>query len=255
MADTVYVDGSTLLTADTMNDVNRLQYTILGDPADAAAVSSPLSTKTTVASATTPDIFAVTVGQVVDYTGTATCTGFVAAPQAGAQRKLVCAGACLFTAGANLLIEGMPSGTTIAMAANAIVNVLAITTTQFKITYSVSGTFTATASTGMTTTPSGTATYSVINGNVSVSLPELTGTSNSAFFFITGLPDCITPTTSIAASLPIGSGQNNGSSTTLNSQIINDNRFSLNYGAGIAAFTTSGTKTCSFGCTVNYRIN
>ena len=42
MADTVYVDGSTLLTADTMNDVNRLHYTILGDPADAAAVSNAL---------------------------------------------------------------------------------------------------------------------------------------------------------------------------------------------------------------------
>ena len=46
MADTVYVDGSTLLTADTMNDVNRLQYTILGDPADAAAVKAALDLDT-----------------------------------------------------------------------------------------------------------------------------------------------------------------------------------------------------------------
>lgn len=37
MADTTYVDGATLLTADTMNDLNRLHYTIFGDPADDAA--------------------------------------------------------------------------------------------------------------------------------------------------------------------------------------------------------------------------
>lgn len=42
MADTTYVDGSTLLTADTMNDLNRLHYTILSDPADAAAVRTSL---------------------------------------------------------------------------------------------------------------------------------------------------------------------------------------------------------------------
>ena len=44
--------------------------------------------KTTVASATTPDIFATTVGNYIDYTGTVTATGFVAAPQAGVWRHL-----------------------------------------------------------------------------------------------------------------------------------------------------------------------
>ena len=43
MADTTYVDASTLLTADTMNDLNRLHYTILSDPADAAAVRTALA--------------------------------------------------------------------------------------------------------------------------------------------------------------------------------------------------------------------
>ena len=42
MADTTYVDGATLLTADTMNDLNRLHYTILSDPADSAAVKTAL---------------------------------------------------------------------------------------------------------------------------------------------------------------------------------------------------------------------
>lgn len=49
MADTVYTDGVTLLTADTMNDLNRLHYTILGDPADDAAVISGLGITATIA--------------------------------------------------------------------------------------------------------------------------------------------------------------------------------------------------------------
>jgi len=36
MSDTTYVDGTTLILADAMNDFNRLHYTIFGDPADAA---------------------------------------------------------------------------------------------------------------------------------------------------------------------------------------------------------------------------
>lgn len=42
MADTTYTSGVTVISADTMNDLNRLHYTILGDPADAAAVRSAL---------------------------------------------------------------------------------------------------------------------------------------------------------------------------------------------------------------------
>jgi len=37
MADTAYTDNVTVVTADTMNDLNRLHYTIFGDPADDAA--------------------------------------------------------------------------------------------------------------------------------------------------------------------------------------------------------------------------
>ena len=42
MSDTVYVDTVTLLTADTMNDLNRLHYTIFSDPADLAAVRTTI---------------------------------------------------------------------------------------------------------------------------------------------------------------------------------------------------------------------
>lgn len=43
MATTTYTDGVTVLTADTANDLNRLHYTILSDPADAAAVRTALA--------------------------------------------------------------------------------------------------------------------------------------------------------------------------------------------------------------------
>ena len=88
----------------------------------------------TVASATSPDIFAVTVGGIVNYTGTATATGFTTAPQAGANRILVCADAAVFTAGANLLIDGVGSGSNFTAAAGDKIIAIAVTTTQFRLT-------------------------------------------------------------------------------------------------------------------------
>ena len=89
--------------------------------------------KTTIASSATPDIFATTVGHTINYTGTVAATGFVAAPQAGASRVLVCAGAAPFTAGASMLITGVASGSTYTCEANDEVTVLAFTTTEFHL--------------------------------------------------------------------------------------------------------------------------
>ena len=87
---------------------------------------------TTVASGATPDIW-TSRGNVIDYTGTGTATGFAAAPQAGARRTLICAGAAIFTAGANMLIEGVTSGSDFTAAAGDQVAVTAVTTTQFRL--------------------------------------------------------------------------------------------------------------------------
>ena len=87
---------------------------------------------TTVASASSPDIWTPR-NLAIDYTGTATCTGFTAAPQAGARRILICAGAAVFTAGANMLIDGVSSGQSFTAAAGDRVYVLALTTTQFRL--------------------------------------------------------------------------------------------------------------------------
>lgn len=90
--------------------------------------------RATVAShATTADIWNA-LGNQIDWTGTATTTAFPAAVQAGSWRELICAGACSFTAGANMLIAGVSSGSTVTCAANDVVLVRAITTTQFHLT-------------------------------------------------------------------------------------------------------------------------
>lgn len=94
--------------------------------ASGAALETSLST---VASATTPDIWTATSNNI-NYTGTTAATGFAVAPQAGVTRTLICAGACSFTAGANMLIDGAVSFTA---AAGDEVQVFAVTTTQFRL--------------------------------------------------------------------------------------------------------------------------
>lgn len=49
MSDTNFVNGITLTDADWFNDVNRLHYTILGDPSNIAALRTTLAASDTVA--------------------------------------------------------------------------------------------------------------------------------------------------------------------------------------------------------------
>ncbi len=91
-----------------------------------------LSRATVAGHATTADIWGA-LGNQIDWTGTLTTTIFPNAPQAGAERVLICADACSFTAGANMLIDGVASGSTVTCAANDQVIVRAVSTTQFKL--------------------------------------------------------------------------------------------------------------------------
>jgi len=87
---------------------------------------------TVVASAATPNPFAAPAN-IIDYTGTVTCTGFTAAPLAGMRRTLVCAGAAVFTAGANLRIPGLTAGASLTTVAGQVLELVAITTTLFSL--------------------------------------------------------------------------------------------------------------------------
>ena len=134
----IYLRDFTKRLLNNINETVTLQY-------DANTASGWVETnnsgnvintgRATVASAaTTADIWGA-AGNQIDWTGTTTCTGFPAAPRAGASRTLICAAAATFTAGANMLITGVPSGSTLTCAANDKVIVEAITTTQFHLTY------------------------------------------------------------------------------------------------------------------------
>jgi hypothetical protein len=103
-------------------DTEKLASTL----ASGVALNTSIST---VASSATPNIWTST-SNVINYTGTTTATGFATAPQAGVSRTLILAGATSFTAGANMLIDGVVSFTG---AAGDEVEVFAVTTTQFRL--------------------------------------------------------------------------------------------------------------------------
>jgi hypothetical protein len=110
-ADVLALTGGTMTGALTMNQaVNESRATVPSH-------------------ATTGAIWAA-AGNSIDWTGTATAATFAAAPQAGAKRRLHCAGACSFTHSATLDIVGNASFTA---AAGDIVDVEAITTTTFRL--------------------------------------------------------------------------------------------------------------------------
>ena len=209
-----------------------------------SATSATYTTgKTTVASAATPDIFAASVKGVINYTGATQCSGFVAAPEAGARRTLIIEMACNFVSSANLIIAGLPSGTNLPLAADAIVEVIAITTTQFYMTYRMSGTFTATG-TGFTTSPTATWRYIVSNGIVNLFVSMINGTSNSTSMTATGIP-------TVAQILPGGNAQGYyGYLGSDNGTNLFDMRVGLAAGSGtmtlipiaLGLWTNSGTK-------------
>lgn len=87
------------------------------------------SKSSNLASAATIDIWSVT-GNVVPITGTATISAFSAAPQAGTKRTLLCTGTPTFTHGANFLLPGSADYTA---TAGDRIEVLAVTTTQFRL--------------------------------------------------------------------------------------------------------------------------
>ncbi len=104
---------------------------------------------TTVASAATTAPIWAAAGDVINYTGTATATDFPAAPQAGKQKFLICAGACVFTHAGNITVQG---GATRTAVAGDVVTVTAITATTFRVNF-IAQTETGTGATVRATSP------------------------------------------------------------------------------------------------------
>lgn len=86
-----------------------------------------------VASSSTPDLWSGT-GNYEVLTGSVTVLGFAAAPQAGADRRVLVAGTPTLTADANLIIKGVQSGQSVTLAPGDEFDVYAETTTRFRVT-------------------------------------------------------------------------------------------------------------------------
>ena len=88
--------------------------------------------RSTVAShPTTADIW--TAGNQINWTGTANVTALPNAPQGGVERTLICSAAAVFTAGSNMVIDGINSGDSVTCSAGDQVIVKAISTTSYKL--------------------------------------------------------------------------------------------------------------------------
>jgi len=102
------------------------------------------------------------------------------------------------------------------------------------------GTFTATA-TGMTTSPTGTAKYSVNNGAVTLDLPNISGTSNATTFTLTGAPAAIRP---VADKDIICRVQDNGGAITVGLLRVKTTGVLEIYSSAAGnAFTVAGAKS------------
>ena len=106
--------------------------------------------RSTVAShASTADIW--TASNQINWTGAVTTIAFPNAPQGGVERTLICAGACSFTAGSNMVIDGVNSGDSVTCSAGDQVIVKAISTTSYKLSrVKLDGTAQVSAGGGMT---------------------------------------------------------------------------------------------------------
>lgn len=140
-------DAVVSATDTILEAIGRLQAQITGIAAAAMVLTNKtinfanntftgalnLNRATVASHATTAAIWSA-AGNQIDYTGNLVATAFPNAPHGGAERTLIIAGTPGFTAGANMLIDGVTSGQTMTCAANDTVIVRAITTTQFKLT-------------------------------------------------------------------------------------------------------------------------
>ena len=185
-----------MITATTSRVKNYVPASLVPGSATTATTATTANRTdsgevTVTAHATTGDIFAAAANSILwdDAGGAITTTAFPAASKAGLTRDLRLNGASKFTAGANFLIEGINSGNTITLGVGAECHIRAITTTQFKMWYTYSGTFTATGTGFSGTAPTSAGQFKTENGATDIRVDQLLSVnSNATGFTVTGLP-------------------------------------------------------------------
>jgi len=141
----------------------------------------------TVASHATTSAIWAAAGNVINFTGTETITDFPAAGQAGSQRFLICAAACVFTHAGNITVQG---GATYTAVAGDVAVVTALSTTTFKVNI-IRQTETGTGAAVMATSPT-------------LVTPNLGTPSAAVLTNATGLPTAGLATQVFAAGIGIG---------------------------------------------------
>ncbi len=105
--------------------------TVIGGSVPAAGTFTQLNAGyATVASHATTSAIWAAAGSIINFTGSETLTALPAAPQAGAQRTLICAATPTFTHAGALTVQG---GVTYTATAGDVILVTATSTTAFKI--------------------------------------------------------------------------------------------------------------------------
>jgi hypothetical protein len=163
-------------TSDLAKPVSTAMAAALALKLDKAggSLTGALNTnKVTMTSLATMGIWAA-AGNQISVTGSSTVTGFDAAPQAGAERVLVLAGAAKFTAGPNMLIDGLLDGQTYIGSTYDTITVRALSTTQFRLSISRYDGKAMQGSAGGTTTGTGATGEVTFTGNETLSNKTLT---------------------------------------------------------------------------------
>lgn len=106
------------------------------------------------------------------------------------------------------------------------------------------GSFTATLN-GCTSAITGTAQWVRVGKLVMLTLPALTGTSNSVSMTVSGLPTAIQPLTIAIQNIPVGSAENNGvqGNTNVAAQVLGvSNTITFTLAGSAVGWTATGTK-------------
>ncbi len=106
--------------------------------------------------------------------------------------------------------------------------------------------------TGCTTSPTGIVYYTVSAGIATLTIPEITATSNSTAATLTNLPPALRPEREFNDVL--GRGVNNSTDGIVVYRPKSSGVIELYNGAGAAAFTSSNTKGTR-GCCITYNLS
>lgn len=214
-----------------------------GNTKTIAAPNTATSGISPVTSSASPDIFGAAGYTInLDNSTPVTTTSFAActSAQVGSAKKVIPAQNWNVTASANLVVDGATSGTFL-MPAGAILEVLAASTTTFKVTtIFATGTWTATF-TGFTTSPTSVFKYTKIGRTVHVTpvTTAIAATSNATTKTATGMPSGLIP--SDITYLASAAADNGGARAFASCRIFTDGTITFYKDASGNAFTASGT--------------